>query len=208
MRVGLPCPVGNSGSNYHGPMCCRTVSLWIIHGLCSSLTQEHWRQQWIMFTLICALKHLWTWLAVKKLTNGNKRQKQWRMGRALRVCLIVCGLKMNIWLYAARRRQNTAMWKEIYFFSIPNPPLRIWSIFHPLIMLTCSNQSYANRKVCCFVNLNSRGKSRCEKWNGNWVYSMGSAAATLCRPSQREPEISQDDFWNCSAVLSCFIDNI
>lgn len=61
-------------------------------------------------------------------------------------------------------------------------------------MLTYSNQSYPNKKVCCVVNLKSQGKSRREKWNGNWVYSMGTAAATLCRPSQREPKISQDDF--------------
>lgn len=39
------------------PMCRRTVSLWIIHALCSSLTQEHWRQPWIMFTLILLLKY-------------------------------------------------------------------------------------------------------------------------------------------------------
>lgn len=40
------------------PMCRRTVSVWIIYGLCSSLTQEHWRQQWIMFTLIPPINHL------------------------------------------------------------------------------------------------------------------------------------------------------
>lgn len=119
MRVGLPCPVGNSGSNYHGPMCCRTVSLWIIHGLCSSLTQEHWRQQWIMFTLICALKHLWTWLAVKKLTNGNKRQKQWRMGRALRVCLIVCGSK---WISDCMLHVTQPCEKGSIFFLSQTPP--------------------------------------------------------------------------------------
>lgn len=78
------------------PMCRSTVSLWIIYGLCSSLTQEHWIQQWIMFTFIPPLKHLWTWLVAKKLTNGTKKQKQKATDTSmclLCVCLFICGSK-------------------------------------------------------------------------------------------------------------------
>lgn len=154
------------------PMCRRTVSLWIIHGLCSSLTQEHWRQQWIMYILIPALKHLLSWFVAK-------RKIQMVGLVAYSIALYFCG---KYWISQIHNHMEI----NLFWFFSPKK-CRILSVIHPLIMLTCSNQSYANRKVCCFERSKSQGKSRCEKWNGNWVYSMGSAAATLCRPSQRKP---------------------
>lgn len=37
---------------------------------------------------------------------------------------------------------------------------------HLLNMLTCSNQSYANRGVCCFVNSNHRGNQNVKSGMG------------------------------------------
>lgn len=120
------------------PMCRRTVSLWIIHGLCSSLTQEHWRQQWIMFTLIHPLKHLWTWVVAKKHRIGTKKQIQRNENR--HVCLNTAqnehltafrsrySVHLKVWFSydintscGTHRKQNTATRKEICF-SIQKSP--------------------------------------------------------------------------------------
>lgn len=97
--------------------------------------------------------------------------------------------------------QNYSGEAVFFFFFFPlTKKLGILSICHPLITLTSSNQSYANRQVHCFVIPKSQGKSRCEKWKGNWVAGLFS-----CCIMQAVKETSQDGGGN-STVLFYAVD--
>lgn len=141
------------------------------------------------------------WWLKKTLEMVPKKTK---IEGQLHVCLIVCGSK---WILdCAHRRKSTTMWDQPT--TTTTTPWYL-SIYDPLITLTCSNQKLCKQKRKCasLGTWDHRGNQDVKNGMGIGFYSMGSTAAALCKPSQREPQVSQDDLENSPAVSWYSIDH-